>query len=172
MKAGWRYRAVSALGVAVLTALAVSVVNSPTVQAVLASVPFLNRLSTSPPGTAEGLIEVATTTVVVMGALLPLYKPRPRRILDAVVLAQKRVWVGLLALAAVGYFDYTYRLPRLTLLAVTPVLLVVLPAWFVWVRRTPSPESERSIVVGDDPAEIARLVADVDIPLLGYLCPT
>ena len=172
MNGGWRYRVGSALGVAVITAIAVSVVNSPSAQAVLASLPLLSRLSAGPPGTAEGLLEVGTTVVVVMAALLPLYKPRPRRILDAVVLAQKRVVVGLLALAAIGYFDYTYRLPRLTLLAVAPVLLVALPAWFVWMRRTPSSDPERAIIVGDDPREIERLVPDIDIPLLGYLCPT
>lgn len=171
MNGGWRYRVGSALGVAVITAIAVSVVNSPPAQTVLAA-PLFRRLAASPPGTVEGLMEIVTTVVVVMGALLPLYKPRPRRILDAVVLAQKRVVVGLLALAAIGYFDYTSRLPRLTLLAVAPVLLVALPAWFVWMRRTPSPEPERAIVVGNDPREIERLVPDIDIPLLGYLCPT
>ncbi|WP_435119701.1 sugar transferase [Halolamina sp. C58] len=172
MNGGWRYRVGSALGVAVITAIAVSVVNSPSAQAVLTSVPLLDRLSASPPGTVEGMYEVATTVAVVVAALLPLYKPRPRRILDAVVLAQKRVLVGLLALAAIGYFDYSYRLPRLALLAVAPVLLTALPAWFVWMRRKPSSESERAIVVGDDPAEIERLVPDIDVPLLGYLCPT
>ncbi|WP_053948966.1 sugar transferase [Halolamina sediminis] len=172
MNGGWRYRVRSALGVAVITAIAVSVVNSPSAQMVLAAVPLLRRLSTSPPGTVEGLMEIATTVVVVMAALLPLYKPRPRRILDAVVLAQKRVLVGLLALAAIGYFDYTYRLPRLTLLAVAPVLLTTLPAWFVWMRRTPSSDPERAIIVGDDPAEIEHLAPDIDVPVLGYLCPT
>jgi lipopolysaccharide/colanic/teichoic acid biosynthesis glycosyltransferase len=80
--------------------------------------------------------------------------------------------VAMFALAAVGYFDYTYRLPRTTLIAITPVLLVVLPAWFVWIRRRPTAEADRVIVVGDDPAEIERLAGDVDVPLLGYLCPT
>jgi lipopolysaccharide/colanic/teichoic acid biosynthesis glycosyltransferase len=80
--------------------------------------------------------------------------------------------VAMFALAAVGYFDYTYRLPRTTLIAITPALLVLLPAWFVWIRRRPSTETDRVIVVGDDPAEIERLAGDVDLPLLGYLCPT
>ncbi|NHX36728.1 MULTISPECIES: sugar transferase [Halolamina] len=172
MNGGWRYRATSVFGVAILTALAVGIANSPTAQAIFASLPVVGALSTDPPSGAEGFLEIATTVVVVTGAFVPLYKPRPRRILDAVVLAQKRVVVALLALSAIGYFDYTYRLPRATLLVITPVLLVTLPAWFVWIRRRPTTDPQRGIIVGDDPAEIERLAGDVDVPLLGYLCPT
>lgn len=172
MNGGWKHRLGSVLGVAVLTALAVSVANSPATQTVLGSLPVVGQLSTDPPAGAEGLLEVATAVVVVTGVFVPLYKPRPRRILDAIVLAQKRVVVALLALAAIGYFDYTYRLPRATLFAITPVLFVTLPAWFVWIRRRPSTDPERAIIVGDDPEEIERLAGDVDVPLLGYLCPT
>jgi len=172
MNGGWRYRATSVFGVAVLTAFAVGIANSPTAQTILASIPAVGTLSTDPPSGAEGFLEVATTVVVVTGAFVPLYKPRPRRILDAVVLAQKRVAVALLALSAIGYFDYTYRLPRATLLVIAPVLLVTLPAWFVWIRRRPTTDPERGIIVGDNPEEIERLATDVDVPLLGYLCPT
>ena len=172
MNGGWRYRATSVFGVAILTALAVGIANSPTAQTILASIPAVGTLSTDPPTAAEGFLEVATTVVVVTGAFVPLYKPRPRRILDAVVFAQKRVVVALLALSAIGYFDYTYRLPRATLLVIAPVLLVTLPAWFVWIRRRPASDPERGIIVGDDPGEIERLATDVDIPVLGYLCPT
>jgi lipopolysaccharide/colanic/teichoic acid biosynthesis glycosyltransferase len=76
------------------------------------------------------------------------------------------------ALAAIGYFDYTYRLPRQTLLAVTPLLLVVLPTWLVWIRQRPNSDADRAIIVGDDPDEIQRLADDVDVTLIGYLCPT
>jgi lipopolysaccharide/colanic/teichoic acid biosynthesis glycosyltransferase len=172
MNGGWRYRVGSALGVAALTALAVTVANSPAIQSILGTLPLIGRLSVDPPAGAEGILETATTVVVVTAVFVPLYKPRPRRILDVVVFAQKRVLVAMLTLAAIGYFDYTYRLPRATLLAVTPVLLGALPAWFVWIRRLPSSDVERAIVVGDDPEEIERLAGDVDIPILGYLCPT
>jgi len=172
MPGGWRYRIGGALGVAVLTGFAVALVNSPTAQGVLSSLPVIGRLAADPPGGAEGVLEVLTTVAVVTGAFVPLYKPRPRRILDTAVLAQKRVAVALLALAAIGYFDYTYRLPRTTLLAITPVLLTMLPAWFVWIRRRPATDSERVIVVGDDPDEIKSLAAEVSAPRLGYLCPT
>ncbi|WP_353635063.1 sugar transferase [Halobacterium sp. NMX12-1] len=172
MKGGWQYRVGSALGVAALTALAVTFTNSAPVQAVVSTLPVVGQLSADPPAGVEGALEVLTTVAVVAAVFVPLYKPRPRRILDVVVLAQKRVLVAMLALAAIGYFDYSYRLPRTTLLAVTPVLLVALPAWFVWIRQRPTSEPERAIVVGDDPDEIERLAGDVDVPVLGYLCPT
>ncbi|MDL0139100.1 sugar transferase [Halobacterium salinarum] len=173
MLGGWRYRLGSIAGVCLLTALAVGVANSPTGQTLTGALPVFAQLAADPPGVAEGLLEVSTTVCVVAVACLPLYKPRPRRVLDVVVLAQKRVVVALFALAAIGYFDYTYRLPRTTLLAVTPVLLVAVPALFVWIRRRPTPTAaSRTIVVGDTLDEIERLVADIDHPLYGYVCPT
>lgn len=172
MNGGWRYRVGSVLGVAALTALAATVANSPTIQGILGTLPLIGRLSANPPAGAEGLLETATAVAVVTAVFVPLYKPRPRRILDVVVFAQKRVLVAMLALAAIGYFDYTYRLPRTTLLVVTPVLFIALPAWFVWIRRRPSNDAKRAILVGDDPEEIERLAGNVDIPIRGYLCPT
>ncbi|MFC6614887.1 sugar transferase [Halopenitus salinus] len=172
MNGGWRYRVSSAAGVAGLTAFAVTLVNSGPVQLLITSLPVLGRLSANPPAGAEAFFEVVITTVIVTAAFLPLYKPRPRRVLDTIALTQKRVMVAVFALATIGYFDYTYRLPRATLIAVTPVLLVMLPAWFVWIRRRPSTDPERAIIVGDDPKEIGRLATDVSVPLLGYLCPT
>ncbi len=40
--------------------------------------------------------------------------------------------------------------PRLTVVFVTPSLLVTRPAWFVWIRERPPSSGERTIVVGDD----------------------
>ncbi|WP_313692303.1 sugar transferase [Halorarum halobium] len=172
MNGGWRYRLLGVLGVAVLSAVAVSLVNNASVQLLVGGLPVLSRLPTDPPGTAELGYEVLTTVVVCLAAFLPLYKPRPRRILDVVALAQKRVLVALFALAAIGYFDYTYRLPRQTVLLLAPLLLVLLPAWFAWIRRRPAAGQERAIVVGDDPELIQEVAREVEIPLLGYLCPT
>jgi len=172
MLSGWQYRLRSVGGVAVITALAVIVANSSVVHALFTRLPVVGRLAADAPMGAELVFELVTTVLIVTAAFLPLYKPRPRRILDTIALTQKRVLVAVLTLAAIGYFDYTYRLPRTTLIAITPLLLVVLPAWFVWIRRRPNGDSQRAIIVGDDPDAIETLAADVDIPLLGYLCPT
>ncbi|OYR64573.1 sugar transferase [Halorubrum ezzemoulense] len=171
MDTGWRYRLASVGGVAALVGLAVMLANNGTVQAAASAVPVLGRLPVDPPAGAEFVIEVALTAAVVAGAFVPLYKPRPRRILDIVALAHKRTFVAVFALATIGYFDYTYKVPRLTLVLITPLLLLVLPAWFVWLRR-PEARSERAIVVGDDPTQIATIARGADLPLLGYLCPT
>ena len=172
MASGWRYRVQSVVGVAALTAVAVAVVNSPAAHALLQRVPVVGRLAAEAPMGTEIVFEAVVTTAVVTAAFVPLYKPRPRRVLDTIAFAHKRVVVAVFALATIGYFDYTYRLPRTTLIAITPVLLVVLPAWFAWIRRRPDGTGERAIIVGDDPAEISRLADDVDVQLLGYLCPT
>ncbi|GCF13269.1 hypothetical protein Harman_12040 [Haloarcula mannanilytica] len=172
MDSGWRYRVASVAGVVALTAIAVALVNNATVQSVATTVPLFRRLPTDPPSGPEFTFELLVTVVVVASVFLPLYKPRPRRILDAVALAQKRVLVAVLVLATIGYFDYTYRLPRLTVVLVTPLLLVVLPAWFVWIRKRPSANGERTIVVGDDLKVIEEVSSEVEGTLLGYLCPT
>ena len=172
MLSGWQYRLRSVGGVAVITALVVAVANSTVAHALLTRLPVVGRLAADAPLGAELVFEMVTTVVIVTAAFLPLYKPRPRRILDTVALTQKRVMVAMVTLAAIGYFDYTYRLPRATLIAITPLLLVTLPAWFVWIRQRPNGDAERAIIVGDDPSSIEELAADIDIPLLGYLCPT
>jgi len=172
MNGGWRYRVASTGGVVALTALAVAFANTATVQGVVHSLPVLSGLPTDSPTGSERLFEIGTTVAVVVFVFVPLYKPRPRRIVDTVALATKRVFVGMFALATIGYFDYTYRLPRLTLLTITPLLLVALPAWFVWIRRAPSTGSGNTIIVGDDPRQVEELANSIDVPILGYLCPT
>ncbi|QCP93300.1 sugar transferase [Haloarcula marismortui] len=172
MDSGWRYRIASVTGVIVLTAVAVAVVNNATVQSVVTTIPVLSRLPTDPPTGSEFTFELLVTIGVAVSVFFPLYKPRPRRILNAVTLAQKRVLVAALVLATIGYFDYTYRLPRLTVVLVTPLLLVTLPAWFVWIRERPPSSGERTIVVGDDLQVIEEVASEVNEPLLGYLCPT
>jgi lipopolysaccharide/colanic/teichoic acid biosynthesis glycosyltransferase len=76
----------------------------------------------------------------------------------------------MIALAALGYFDYTYRLPRPTLLICTALLLVWLPAGMVAIRRRPSSQS-RAIIVGDDPVAMEAILDSTDIPVLGYVSP-
>ena len=172
MVTGWRYRIGSVCGVAALAALAVGIVNSTSVQALVGGLPILDQLAMNSPTGMERLIEILLTMVVVVAACLPLYKPHPRRLLDMVTLAQKRVFVAVFALAAIGYFDYTYRLPRLTLLTLTPVLLVSIPAWFVWIRQRPTSVDDRALIVGDDFDQISQIKSETELTLLGYLCPT
>ena len=172
MVGSWRYRTTGALGVAGLTAFAVGLVNNATTVTVASQLPILRRLPVNPPAGPEFTFELLLTVGVMLIAFLPLYKPRPRRILDIIAYAQKRVLVAVFALATIGYFDYSYKLPRLTVLLITPLLLIALPAWFVWIRRRPSPEDRRAIVVGDDAEVMLRVVREATVPIMGYLCPT
>lgn len=171
MVSGHRYRAASVAGTVLASMLAVLIANLPVVQSMLTTVdPAARRLT---PTVLEGdalVIAIGTAAVVVAGSLLPLYKPRPRRILDTILLVQKRVVVAGFALAAIGYFDYTYRLPRPMLAVVVTILLAVLPVWFVAIRRQPAGQ-ERMIIVGDDIGEILNVLEATDVPVMGYVAP-
>ncbi|WP_336343264.1 sugar transferase [Halalkalicoccus ordinarius] len=75
------------------------------------------------------------------------------------------------ALATLGYFNWTYRLPRATLAITTAILLVVLPIWLVMVKSEYRTRNPQAIIVGDDPAQISRAANALKMPILGYLSP-
>jgi lipopolysaccharide/colanic/teichoic acid biosynthesis glycosyltransferase len=171
MPRGLRHRVASAAGTVGTALAALWVANHPTVQAaVTGHVPVLSRLRPHVLGGEALALAGATTVCVVLVALAPLFKPTPRRSLDTAALALERVGVATLALAAVGYFDYTYRLPRSTLLVTAGLLAALVPAWLVAVRTRPREGGPR-VVVGDDPGTIDRIVTDTDGPIEGCVCP-
>ncbi|MFB6228305.1 MAG: sugar transferase [Halobacteriales archaeon] len=51
-------------------------------------------------------------------------------------------------------------------------LLVVLPAWFVVIRRRPDGSGDRTLIVGDDVAEIRRVYEALDVDPVGYVGPS
>ncbi|WP_228546268.1 sugar transferase [Halegenticoccus tardaugens] len=103
--------------------------------------------------------------------LMPLFKPQPRRISDVISLTQKRVFLGAFILTTVGYFDYTFRLPRITLVSTTLVLLIVLPAWFVALRQWNRTREERIVIIGDTHENIRTVYRLADAPIVGYISP-
>lgn len=106
MVSGWRYRTLSTAGVVICTVVAVLVSNHPATQAVVTEyVPVLAQLSVMVLSGEELLIAVGLSTVVVFSCFVPLYKPRPQRILDTMFLTEKRVLVATFALATLGYFN-------------------------------------------------------------------
>lgn len=172
MITGWRYRWIAATGVGLIS-LATLLLTNHTVpqQFITTYVPVFWRLNpTVLSGRDLYLTAVVSVTAVVL-LLIPLYKPRPRRILDTAVLAQKQVMIAGLVLAALGYFNWTYRVPRGTLMMFVGGLSLVLPVWFVMIRRRDHDTGERTIIVGDDPTQMDQILADLDGPVLGYLCP-
>lgn len=172
MNRGGRYRILSATGVVILTTLAVLIANHRVAQSLLTTyIPLFNRL---PITVLSGetllvavILTVGTTTII----LTPLYKPRPRRTADTVAITQRRVAVAGLALTTVGYFDWTYRLPRTTLVMLIGILLLLMPLWFVIFARPPD-EPDRALIVGDDIEQIERIYQETSLPFVGYLCPT
>ncbi|MFC7114616.1 sugar transferase [Natronoarchaeum sp. GCM10025703] len=173
MLTGWPYRITSAIGTVILTLTAVLVANHPVPQRLFTEyVPLFNRLEPIVLWGSSLALVVGLTVGAVTLALIPLYKPRPRRVLDTVALTEKRLVASGLALAAIGFFNFSYRVPRATLVMTVGLLGLALPLWFVWIRHRPDTDGSRTIVVGDDPAQIERVVPDLDGNVLGYLCPT
>jgi lipopolysaccharide/colanic/teichoic acid biosynthesis glycosyltransferase len=171
MVSGWRYRLVSAGGTGWIAAVCVVLANHPRVQTGVTAVPVLGRLPAVTLTDSDLGLAVATTLVVVLAAFVPLFKPRPRRVLDTLVTVESRVLVAVFALATVGYFDYTYRLPRATLVVAAGLLAVACPAWFLLLRGEPAVESRRAVVVGDDPEAIEDVLDATDVPVIGYVSP-
>jgi lipopolysaccharide/colanic/teichoic acid biosynthesis glycosyltransferase len=79
--------------------------------------------------------------------------------------------VALFALATIGYFDFSFRLPRATLLVTSAVLLLTVPLWFVLIRRRPHPEGDRTVIIGDDPETMQDILTAVNGNVLGYVSP-
>ncbi|WP_276299017.1 sugar transferase [Halorussus lipolyticus] len=170
MVSGHWYRAVSIVGTLLGAVTAVVVANHPGAQWLTTVVPVFRRLPAVVLTGDQLLLATATSSLVIVGSLLPLFKPRPRRILDTILLTQKRVVVAGFAMATVGYFDYTYPLPRSTLALTVAGLLVVFPIWFVAIGYRPG-RRERAVIIGDDPDEIRDVLDATDVPVLGYVSP-
>ncbi|ELY67058.1 sugar transferase [Natrinema versiforme] len=173
MKTGWRYRILSMAGVCVITAAAALVANHRFPQSLFTTyIPVFNQLSVTVL-TGRDLAQALGLSIGFTAmALLPLYKPRPRRHVDIVIFTQKRILVASLGLATLGYFNWSHRLPRATLVMVTVLLAVAIPLWFVVIRRAPSTDPDRIIIIGDDIDQIRRIYQEVSMSFLGYLCPT
>ncbi|WP_440771391.1 sugar transferase [Natronorubrum sp. DTA28] len=173
MFTGWKYRTVSVVGVILLTVGAVLIANHQLSQALFTShVPLFNRLEVTTLSGESLYWAVLLSVLAIGGSLVPLYKPQPRRVLDTVFFAQRRVIVGGLALATLGYFKWSHRLPRATLVMTIGALIVAIPAWFVWIHRSPADDPGRTLVVGDDLEQMERITPAIDVPVLGYLYPS
>ncbi|SDJ70027.1 Sugar transferase involved in LPS biosynthesis (colanic, teichoic acid) [Halovenus aranensis] len=170
MDAGWRYRISSFIGAALLTVAAVVGTNLRVVHETFAQVPFFGNPAPEVLPASELRFAVVTTLVVVLATMWPLFKPRPRRILDTILSTQKRVFMAMVGLAAIGYFKYSYRLPRTTLMLTTAVLFIVLPLFMTTVRRRPQ-SSSRAVIVGDDPEAMESLLSASTLPVIGYVSP-
>lgn len=170
MAFGWRYRLASVLGFATLTALAVGFANLEFIQQAFSLVPYFGRPAPVILEYGELRFVTATTLVVVLAAMWPLFKPQSRRILDTIIQTQKRLFLAMMALAALGYFNYTYRLPRATLMLTMATLMLWLPAWAVAIRDRPS-ERSRALIVGNDPEAMEVLLETTDMHVVGYVSP-
>lgn len=170
MNSGWWYRVVSVVGTVGIVILAVVFANLSITQVTFSHVPYFGR--PAPDVLANDALSVAlfTTLVVLLASMWPLFKPRPRRMLDTILLTQKRVLLAMVGLAALGYFNYTYRLPRSTVMLTTATLLVVLPLFMTAIRRRPQ-SSSRAVIIGDDLESMRAILTATELPIIGYVAP-
>ncbi|WP_122088195.1 sugar transferase [Halalkalicoccus subterraneus] len=167
---GWRYRLVNLGGVLLLTALAFSLATSPPVQVIDTTYrSFLNGSSFLRPGQTDTIALVSAVAVVV-GSFLTLSDPQTDRRLDTVVHTETRVLRAAVLLATLGYFNWV-SVPQTTLVMATGLLLIVLPVWLAVVRARPVERRDRALVIGTDAAQIERMIAAADVPVVGYLSP-
>jgi len=171
MNGGWRYRLVTVGGTAALAVAAVAIANEPVIRGLIAAIPVIGDLQADRAVGGELLIEAATTAAVVLAVFSPLYKPRPRRILNVWMEGVRRTGIAGLALATIGYFDYSYRLPRATLIVTAAVLLLTLPAYFVFIRRRPGGDGDRTIIIGDNPDTMADILETIEGDVVSYVSP-
>ena len=170
MKSGWRYRVLAIGGTAILTAIVVTIANTSLLQTLLTSLPVFSNLESDTYTNGALLDEILTTLLIVNAAFWSLFKPQPRRILDTISQTQKRVFLATTALATIGYFDWSTRLPRTTLILTSSLLMVVLPVWFVSIRRRPR-VSTRAVIVGDSYEAMETIDQAAEIKVLGYVAP-
>jgi lipopolysaccharide/colanic/teichoic acid biosynthesis glycosyltransferase len=166
-----RYRLLSVLGTILISWFVLSLCGTALFQSTLTQLPVLERLPVHRPSDSELFWETITGVVVVVFMLVPQFRPRPRRILDLLIETTKRSLFAVTLLAAVGYFDYTYRLPRLTVLTATPLLICSLSLWFVLIRRKPHRTETRALVIGDDADRLQSVAEELDISMIGYVAP-
>jgi lipopolysaccharide/colanic/teichoic acid biosynthesis glycosyltransferase len=171
MKVGRQYRLVSITVALCAIFLAVLVANHPIAQRAITVLPVLSQL---PPTVLSGnalWIAVATVGVVLLIALAPLFKPRPRPTLNTIFLTERQVVLGCVALAALGYFDYTYRLPRTTLVVLGVLLLASLPVIFIAVNRSWK-TGRKAVIIGTDTEQMKTALDAAEMPVVGYISPS
>lgn len=172
MISGWQYRVVSISGTMTAAMVAVLIGNHPRTQGLITTyIPLFNRLEPTALSGSRLFIAIVLTVGIVFVCLIPFYKPRPRRTLDALFLAEQRVLTAVFALATIGYFNWSYQFPRAMLLSTAGLLLVLIPVWLLLIRNRPVGEDGRAIVIGDDPDQIDRAISSIELRILGYLSP-
>lgn len=164
---------ISSVGSILLVSISLLIANSVPVQwGVTHLFPVIENLKSSTLRGTALWIRIGLVNGIAFAGLLPLFRPHSRRILDTLELSLRRVLTAGMFLATIGYFDYTFRLPRSTLIVWIALSGILLPVWFALIRRQPITGNERAIIVGDDPAEISSVFASSELPILGFVSPS
>lgn len=112
---------------------------------------------------------VALTGAVVGVALVSLYTPRPRTVTTLVGQTGRQVAIACLALGTLNVAGVAAAPDLATALVTGALLALVLPIWYGTCRRRS--ESQRVLVVGDDPALLEETIRSLPVAPIGFLSP-
>jgi lipopolysaccharide/colanic/teichoic acid biosynthesis glycosyltransferase len=142
------------------------------VQEALTAVPLLQSLSITVVPLDSFIRPAAISIAVLVGWLLPMFKPGSVRLANTMIAATKRVGYAFITLATVGYFDYTYALPRLTLVAFGLCSVLTVPACLGltrWIERT---GKQTTILVADSQGYAQQIANARSDKFTGYVAPS
>lgn len=171
MVSGSVYRVASGVTATALALVSLLVANTLPVQELVVTVPPLRSLSVTTLSGDALTRRVVVTVAVVVGWLAPTFKPEPVRPLDTVTAAARRVGYAAITLATVGYFDYTYALPRPTLVVFTICSAATIPLALGALRRLERSSDQTRILVADSQRYANEVVESCPDDLVGYVSP-
>jgi lipopolysaccharide/colanic/teichoic acid biosynthesis glycosyltransferase len=171
MKSGFRYRLTSITAVLVLVATAGGLANLASVQEAVASLSLFSRLPITTYEYGSFVPVFGTIVITVVFWSLPLFKPKPSRGVETFGMAVKRIGYALVSLAAIGYFDYTYAVPRLMLMAFGAMSIATIPLAITALRQSDTDRGQTRIIVGDDHGLIEELIEERTNEFIGYVSP-
>jgi lipopolysaccharide/colanic/teichoic acid biosynthesis glycosyltransferase len=172
MNRQWWYRLMCICGVSGITMFAMLVATSQLLLDLAAGIPIVGRLAGASVVDTRMFLQVgvATTTLLLMSA--PLIQYQTRRLLDTIVLSQRRVVISGFLIATIGYFDRTLALPRLTLLLLIAQLLIFMPVFFVVLSSWAKASDDAVLLVGQKESLLRQATQSAQLNIVGYVAPS
>jgi lipopolysaccharide/colanic/teichoic acid biosynthesis glycosyltransferase len=171
MVSGQVYRVATGVTVTSLSALSLLVANTALVQELLISLPPFRSLSVAVLSGDAFVWRTVVGVTVVVGWLLPTFEPTPVRPFDAIIEAVRRVGYAFVTLATVGYFDYTYALPRPTLVVFGVCSIVAVPLALGGLRQIERRSEQTQVLVADSQQYATEIAEACSGELAGYVAP-
>jgi lipopolysaccharide/colanic/teichoic acid biosynthesis glycosyltransferase len=154
-----------------LSVLSLLIANTAPVQELLVSLPPFRSLSVAVLSGDTFVWQTVIGVAIVVGWLVPTFEPTPVRPIDTIIEAVRRIGYAFITLATVGYFDYTYALPRPTLVVFGVCSVVTVPLTLGGLRRIERRSDQTQILVADSQRYATEIAEVCPGKLAGYVAP-